>query len=73
MADAAPVIHIAENTPEQVAYRLMVGIAAAENKPNRNVGDNVYVVADRKWLLNTYAECLKAVRQPQRRAGQSEA
>jgi hypothetical protein len=39
MADTNTVVHIGENSPEQV-------------------------VVDRKWLLDTYAECLRTVRQP---------
>lgn len=58
MADA-PVVHIGENSPEMIAYRLLEHIANAEKKYLNN--------ADRKWLLDTYAECLEAVRDPQLR------
>ena len=61
MADA-PVVHIGENSPEQVAFKLMEVIAAAEKVglvaglPNRSM------IADRNWILDTYAECLQTVR-----------
>jgi hypothetical protein len=51
MADA-PVVHIGENSPEQVAYKLYRDIRLEEKKSN----------ADRKYVLDTYAECLEAVR-----------
>jgi hypothetical protein len=53
MADA-PVIHIGENSPEWVAYRLFGDIRGAENRSK----------ADRKYILDTYAECLATVRAP---------
>lgn len=46
-----PVIHFGENSPEKVAYDLMLRVFAAESHPK-----------DRKALLDTYAECLEAVR-----------
>ena len=48
-----PVVHIGENSPEHVAYELMTGILRVEGKINS---------ADRKLILDTYAECLDAVR-----------
>ncbi|ACT58030.1 hypothetical protein [Hirschia baltica] len=55
------VVHIGENSPEQVAFKLLEKIMRSENKgvgfndsgPNR---------ADRIYILDTYAECLIAVR-----------
>jgi hypothetical protein len=41
-------------TPEAVALRLFEIIAANERKTG----------ADRKWVLDTYAECIRAVRNP---------
>ena len=64
MADA-PVVHIGENSPEWVAYRLLMSIARAEAK--ETVGS--LVVADRQWLLGTYMECLYAVTTPRMPAG----
>ncbi|MEI4262772.1 hypothetical protein [Roseovarius sp. D0-M9] len=56
MADNS-VVHIGENSPEQVAFRLTTIIAVAEGKDMNLARANV----DRKWLLDTYSECLQAV------------
>ena len=48
---------------ENVAYALFTHIAFAENKaiaPNQN-GDP----PTKAWILDTYAECLKAVQAPE--------
>ena len=59
MADA-PVVHIGENSPQYIAYRLMHEIATVEGKSfQRNPGGG-YQQADRAWILNTYAECVEA-------------
>lgn len=63
MADA-PVVHIGENSPEYIAYRLLHDVAGAENKLFRPTSGSGYAAADRKWILDTYAECLRAVRTP---------
>lgn len=42
-------------TPERTAYRLMEDVFAAENRVRS--GER-----DRQYILDTYAECLKAVR-----------
>ena len=47
-------IRIAENTPEQVAYKLFDDIRVAENRQLANM--------DRQYILDTYAECMEAVR-----------
>jgi hypothetical protein len=63
MTDAA--LHIGDNSPEYVAYRLMLDIAKVEKKaltPSASCQ-----TADRKWVLDTYAECLRIVRSPQAR------
>ncbi len=76
MADDA-VVHTAGNTPEQVAYKLMHDIAAIEGKalltatgapsaPSSGRGGKE--LPDRKWLLDTYAECLLTVRNPASRS-----
>ncbi len=52
------VVHIGENSPEQVAYRLMDNIAHVEGKVLFKDQNS----ADRTWILDTYAECLRAVR-----------
>jgi hypothetical protein len=43
-------------TPEAVALRLFEIIAKHEGKSNAG--------ADRKWILDTYAECLRVVKNP---------
>lgn len=61
MADT--VVHIGENSPEQVAYRLFENIAQIEGKKLFKGSD----APDRKWVLDTYAECLLTVENPLRR------
>jgi hypothetical protein len=60
MADEA-VVHIGENSPEHVAYQLLRLVSIIEGRPFDSSSTNH---ADRKWLLDTYAECLNAVRNP---------
>jgi hypothetical protein len=62
MADA-PVVHIAENSAEQVAYKLFREIASAEGRTVIGSGMSGQK-PDRKWILSTYRECLYAVRTP---------
>ncbi len=54
------VLHVGENSPEQVAYKLMRDIGQAEgfflNQPSRK--------PSREWLIKTYCACLLAVRAP---------
>jgi hypothetical protein len=51
-----------DNSPEHVAYRLMLDIARVEKKA---LGASASCqIADRRWILDTYAECLRAVRSP---------
>ncbi len=57
MADEA-VVHIGENSPEHVAYRLLKDVAWAEEMAT----EYDRFKGDRKWILNTYAECLEAVK-----------
>jgi hypothetical protein len=59
MADK-PVVHIGENSPEEVAYKLLVHVASAEGYrlPLSPGGEKK---PDRKWLLDAYAECIDAV------------
>lgn len=60
MADETPV-HVGENSPEFVAYKLYETIADNEHKTltSSMVGE---ATADRAWVLSTYAECLRTVR-----------
>lgn len=57
MADT--VVHIGENSPEYVAYQLMQLIFQAEEKHGGRGGG-----LDRRTVIDTYAECLSAVRNP---------
>jgi len=60
MADN-PVVHIGENSPEHVAYKLMLDIQRVEQmafyQGDLSAG---WTTADRAWMLNSYAECLRA-------------
>jgi hypothetical protein len=57
MADA-PVVHIGENSPEGVAYKLMYLIRSSNTKESPK---------DKDGILDLYAECLNAVRHPSAR------
>ena len=57
------VVHIGENSPEQVAYVLMTIVANVEDKELYKSETS----ADRAWILDTYAECLQAVKAERRR------
>lgn len=62
MADNA-VVHIGENSPEHVAFKLLVVIADVEKKRLPGLsGGTGFVEPDRKWILDTYVECSKAVK-----------
>ncbi len=49
-----PVVHIGENSPEQVAYKLTEDVLF-------KVEDLTWGRLDRKTFLDTYAECLLTV------------
>jgi hypothetical protein len=67
MAEQA-VIHLGENSPEHVALKLYQEIADLEADVLRQSGGRT-----RKWVLDTFAECLETVRNPeQRRNGGSQ-
>ncbi len=54
-----------ESTPEMVALRLFHFLCAAEKKsfePKQG-----FAVPERKWILDTYAECLLTVQRPDSR------
>lgn len=59
MADS-PVVHLGGYSREQVAYMLMERIAHSEKKSLHGAG----IAPDRKWILETYAECLATVQIP---------
>lgn len=62
MAEAAPIVHIGENSPEEVAFRLMSIIMNVENRQPHGHGK---LPVDREWVLRTYAQCMRAVKLPQ--------
>jgi hypothetical protein len=53
-------VHIGENSPEQVAFKLLEALARIEGKSLFQAKDASGNVTDRKWILDAYAECLKA-------------
>jgi hypothetical protein len=55
-----------ENTPEYVAYQLLERVADLEGVALARGGKDK--LASRKWLLDTYAECLDAARGARRYA-----
>lgn len=59
-------VHMSENSPEHVAYRLLQEVMQAEKRtPMAHVverRESNVMLADRKYLLDTYAECLAAAR-----------
>jgi len=58
MADNT-VVHIGENSPEQVAYKLMLDIAKVEGRDMYSHGDHP---VDRAWILQTFSQCFRATR-----------
>jgi hypothetical protein len=62
MSDGAPVVYVGENSPEQIAYRLMLDIASVERKVLHSNSGGEFTSADRKWILDTFAQCMNVVR-----------
>lgn len=60
MADSATTIE--HNTAEEVAFKLLREVANSEGKKMIYLSGSA--VADRKWILDTYAECLLTVARP---------
>jgi hypothetical protein len=56
MADQTTV-HIGENSPEQIAYKMLVHVAAAEGFHLRSGPTSDAVKPTREYILDTYAEC----------------
>ncbi|WP_155275931.1 hypothetical protein [Agrobacterium tumefaciens] len=48
------------DTPEQVAFKLLVLVGTTENKMHSD--GRIQSGADRQWILDTYAECLEATK-----------
>ena len=55
---------VTEGSPEEIAYRLLLTIASNEEKTLRDSPGGSPANADRKWLLDTYKECLKVTKNP---------
>jgi hypothetical protein len=53
------------SSAEEVAYRLFMEIAHVEGMSTRERPSGGYT--DRRWILDTYAECLMAVTAPSKR------
>jgi hypothetical protein len=68
MSENAPE-HPTDESPESVAYRLMLLVADLENRTLHGNPAKDRVNADRQWILDTYAECLRAIRTPEQRKG----
>ncbi len=49
-------------SPEEVAFKLLYLVAWGEN-----IDLEGWAKADRDWILNTYAECLRTVQNPESR------
>jgi hypothetical protein len=62
-----PVEHAGDETAESVAFRLMLLVADLESRTLHGNPAKDRVNADRKWILDTYAECLQAVKTPHER------
>lgn len=62
MSDST-VVHMGENSPEQVAFKLLQIVALNERQQLQGSATATNY-PDRKWLLDTYAECLRTVRDP---------
>jgi hypothetical protein len=58
-------VNVAHNTPEQVALTLFHMVANVERRAMHHGATGDWKSADRQWILNTYAECLRAIQQPQ--------
>lgn len=54
------IVHLGENSPEEVAFKLLRLIGSAEGKGLSSQAPK----ADRAWILKTYAQCLLTVNYP---------
>jgi hypothetical protein len=52
----------AENTPEKVALDLLYIIAHLERRALHSGASEGWTSADRQWVLSTYTECIRAIR-----------
>jgi hypothetical protein len=53
-------VHVGENSPEEVAYKLLKDVSRVEGRIF--TAEQGRSGTDRAYILDTYAECLKAVR-----------
>ena len=67
MADQSPTITFINHSPEKVALDLVQIISLIEKRSLHSGPPAGWTSADRKWLLDTYAECIQAVREPEER------
>ena len=62
MADQ-PVVHIGENSPEEVAYKLFKHIVDIEAKAlTHSPPSGGRTPATREWVLSTYRDCFLTVK-----------
>ena len=54
------VVHVSENSPEHVAYKLMSLIARSDGYTLSGMGE----APPREWLLKTFSACLLVVKSP---------
>jgi hypothetical protein len=57
------IVHIGENSPQHVAFKLLETIANVEKKHLFHPNGSLYSgwqMADRDWILKTYVQCLYA-------------
>ena len=64
-----PTEHAGNETAESVAFRLLMLVADLESRTLHGNPAKDRTNADRKWILDTYAECLQAVKTPHERKG----
>ena len=62
MADDPLVVPVGDISPENVAYTLMRDIAIVERKSFSPLPGEGFTSVDRRWILDTYAECLQATK-----------
>ncbi len=57
-------VRIASVSAEDAAYRLFNHISHVEKKALNASPSSDWTPADRKWILDTFAECIRAVTAP---------
>jgi hypothetical protein len=63
---AEPLSVYGGQSPEEIAFKLLYAVSWSENIDLEGWGKT-----DRKWILDTYAECLLTVKDPASRAAQA--